>query len=102
MKYFLAYDPLPTIRKVRQPILILQGELDRQVTADQAQMLARSARDAGNRDVTARVFPGLNHLFLPAKTGAPSEYSSLTTNTIPHDVMKLLGDWLEQKLKVSK
>ncbi|MEK6286857.1 MAG: alpha/beta fold hydrolase [Acidobacteriota bacterium] len=100
MRYFLAYDPLPAIRKVRQPILILQGELDRQVTADQAEMLEKAAREAGNRDVTARVFVGLNHLFLPAKTGAPSEYSSLSTNAIPDDVMKLLSDWLAQKLKV--
>ncbi|HSB09018.1 MAG TPA: alpha/beta fold hydrolase [Blastocatellia bacterium] len=100
VRYFLAYDPLPTIRKVRQPILILQGELDRQVTADQAEILAKAAREAGNRDVTARVFPGLNHLFLPAKTGAVAEYSSLSTNSIPDDVMRQLVDWLAQKLKV--
>jgi dienelactone hydrolase len=102
MRYFLAYDPLPTIRKVRQPILILQGELDRQVTADQAEMLAKAARESGNRDVALRVFPGLNHLFLPAKTGAVSEYSSLSTNAIPDDVMKPLTDWLVEKLKVGK
>ena len=102
MRYFLGYDPLPTIRKVRQPILILQGELDRQVTADQADMLAKAAREAGNRDVTARVFPGLNHLFLPAKTGALTEYSSLSTNAIPEDVMKELTSWLVEKLKVAK
>jgi fermentation-respiration switch protein FrsA (DUF1100 family) len=102
MRYFLAYDPLPTIRKIRQPILILQGELDRQVTADQAEMLAKAAREAGNHDVTARVFPGLNHLFLPAKTGAVSEYSSLGTNAIPDEVMKQLTDWLGEKLKVTK
>ncbi|HXF38196.1 MAG TPA: alpha/beta fold hydrolase [Blastocatellia bacterium] len=99
VKYFLTYDPLPAIRKVRQPILILQGEIDRQVTADQADMLAKAAREAGNRDVTERVFPGLNHLFLPAKTGAVSEYSSLSTNSIPDDVMKQLVDWLGLKLK---
>jgi len=45
VKYFLTYDPLPVIRKVRQPILILQGEIDRQVTADQADMLAKAARE---------------------------------------------------------
>ena len=102
MRYFLAYDPLPMIRKIRQPILILQGELDRQVTADQAEMLARVAREGGSRDVTARVFAGLNHLFLPAKTGAVSEYSSLSTNAIPDEVMKQLTDWLTEKLKVQK
>jgi alpha-beta hydrolase superfamily lysophospholipase len=102
MRYFLTYDPLPTIRKVRQPILILQGEFDRQVTADQAEMLASAAREAGNKDVTVRVFPELNHLFLPAKTGAVSEYSSLGTNTISDDVMKQLTDWLTEKLKPQK
>ena len=102
MRYFLSYDPLPTIRRVRQPILILQGELDRQVTADQAEQLAKAAREAGNRDVTSRVFPGLNHLFLPAKTGAVSEYSSLSTNTIPDAVMNPLTSWLGEKLKVSR
>jgi len=102
MRYFLTYDPLPTIRKVRQPILILQGEFDRQVTADQAEMLASAARDAGNKDVTVRVFPKLNHLFLPAKTGAVTEYSSLGTNTISDDVMKQLTDWLAEKLKAQK
>jgi len=102
MKYFLQYDPLPTIRKVHQPILILQGEIDRQVTADQAEIIASAARQAGNRDVTARVFAGLNHLFLPAKTGAPGEYSSLSTSTIPDDVMKQLTDWLVEKIAVKK
>ena len=102
MRYFLAYDPLPAIRKVSQPILILQGELDRQVTADQAELLAKAAREAGNRDVAVHVFPGLNHLFLPAKTGAVSEYSSLSTNAIPDDVMKHLTDWLVEKLKAGK
>jgi hypothetical protein len=48
------------------------------------------------------VFPGLNHLFLPAKTGAVTEYSSLSTNSIPDDVMKQLTDWLGEKLKVTK
>jgi dienelactone hydrolase len=102
MRYFLTYDPLATIRKVRQPILILQGEFDRQVTADQAETIAKAAREAGNHDVTAHVYPGLNHLFLPAKTGAVSEYSSLSTNAIPDDVMKQLTDWLVLKLKAAK
>lgn len=101
-KAFLTYDPLPTIRKVRQPILIVQGELDRQVTADQAELLAKAARDAGNQDVTVRLFPTLNHLFLPAKTGDESEYTSLETSRIGDDVIKAIGDWLLFKLQRSE
>jgi dipeptidyl aminopeptidase/acylaminoacyl peptidase len=102
VKEFWSYDPLPTIRKVRQPVLIMQGALDRQITAEQAAMLEKAAREGGNRDVTTRVFPNLNHLFLPAKTGAFSEYSTLETTIIGDDVLKTLGDWLEIKLKVVK
>ena len=100
MKYFLTYDPLPTIEKVRRGVLILQGALDRQVTADQADMLEAAARRSGNKDVTKQVYANLNHLFLPAKTGAPSEYSSLSTNTIPDEVIVTLANWLVRELKV--
>lgn len=99
---FLTYDPLPTIRKVRQPILILQGALDRQVTAEQATMLEKAARAAGNKDVTVRVFPNLNHLFLPAKTGAESEYTTLSTYAISDEVLDVLSGWLQQKLKAGR
>ncbi|HWO02042.1 MAG TPA: alpha/beta fold hydrolase [Blastocatellia bacterium] len=102
MRYFLTYDPLPAIARVRQPILVLQGELDRQVTADQAQMLEQAARAAGNKDVTVRVYPGLNHLFLPAKTGAPSEYTSLSTTSVSADLLKQLSDWIVERLSVVK
>jgi len=96
---FLKYDPLPTIGKVHQPILILQGALDQQVTADQAPMLQEAALAAGNKDVTMKVFPGLNHLFLPSKTGAFTEYSHLEVTTIQPDVLDAITTWFQQKLK---
>jgi dienelactone hydrolase len=102
IKEFWTHDPLTTIRKVRQPVLIMQGALDRQITAEQATMLEKAAGGAGNKDVTLRLFPNLNHLFLPAKTGAFSEYPTLETKTIGDDVLKALGDWLEVKLKVGR
>lgn len=100
MKYFFTYEPLPAVRKVGQPILILQGALDRQVTADQAELLEDAARKAGNKDVTKRVYANLNHLFLPAKTGSPAEYGSLSTTTVGDEVIGTLADWLAERLKV--
>jgi uncharacterized protein len=94
LREFLTYDPLATVRKVRQPLLILQGERDRQVDAENATLLAGAAQGAGNPDVTVRVLPGLNHLFLPARTGAVSEYSSLESTQLGEDVLGVLRDWL--------
>jgi uncharacterized protein len=101
-KEYLIYDPLALMRRVRQPVLILQGALDRQVTADHAGLLERAARDGGNRRVTAHVFPDLNHLFLPAKTGAFSEYSKLESTQVGADVLETLGAWLAPGLRAGK
>ncbi|HEV7842046.1 MAG TPA: alpha/beta fold hydrolase, partial [Pyrinomonadaceae bacterium] len=99
---FLDYDPTTTIRKVRQPILILQGALDQQVTPEQAHMLEEAARAGGNKDITVRVFPNLNHLFLPSKTGAEREYTSLETYSLSDELLGAIADWLQVKLKVGK
>lgn len=101
MQYFLSYDPLPTIRRVRQPVLILQGETDRQVTSDQAARLMFALRDAGNRRVTAHVFPDRNHLFLRDPNGAPSGYSRLPSGRVDDEVMGILADWLAATLKAN-
>lgn len=91
---YFAYDPLAAIRKVKQPILILQGERDRQVAQSHAALLAAAARDAGNTRVTVKVFPTLNHLFLPSKTGSFSEYSHLETTEVPDAVLAAIAEWV--------
>lgn len=102
LREFLAHDPLATARQVRQPLLILQGERDRQVEADNATLLAGAVQGAGNADVTVRVLPGLNHLFLPAATGAVSEYSTLETVDIGEDVLGVLRDWLTARVRPAR
>jgi len=48
VKEFWTYDPLATIRKVRQPILILQGALDRH--GDSAVNLRHQVADVAARE----------------------------------------------------
>ncbi len=98
-RWFLKHDPLPAIRRVKRPILVIQGAVDQQVSADQATMLAEAARAAGNKAVSVNVFPGLNHLFLPAKTGAEREYASLNTTAIPDEVLTAIANWLDLRMR---
>jgi uncharacterized protein len=99
-QWFYHYDPIPTARRVKQPTLILHGALDRQVSAGQADTLARAIRSGGNRQVTVRVFPGLNHLFLVSPTdGSPSEYADLKDPRVPAAVLNALAEWLTKTLK---
>lgn len=99
-RWLANYDPLPTLRRVRVPVLVLQGALDRQVSAGQADTVAATLRTAGNRDVIAKVYPGLNHLFLPTDgDGAPIEYPGLTNTKLPVVVLDDLAAWLTVRLR---
>jgi dienelactone hydrolase len=93
IRYFLAHDPLPVARQLRQPVLILQGDTDRQVTPDQADTLAAALTAAGNRDVTLRRFPDTNHLFLADPSGDPQRYAALPDSRIRREVLGALVEW---------
>lgn len=99
VRWFMDYDPLPTARRVRAPVLILHGQMDRQVTAEQAGELG-AALSQGGRTVTLRLFPGLNHLFLadPAGTADPAHYAALPSKQVPAEVLGALADWLSERL----
>jgi len=94
LSFFASHDPLATARKVKVPVLILQGGDDQQVIAAETPLLEKAFRDGGNRDVTARIFPGQNHLFIPQPGGNPAGYATLTTNLASPEVLGALADWI--------
>jgi hypothetical protein len=98
MRFFAEYEPLSTARKVRVPVLILQGETDRQVPASEARKLADALRAAGNRRVTLRTFPGMNHLLVDDPSGNPMGYTKLPSYTVRKDLLGVLADWLAKTL----
>jgi pimeloyl-ACP methyl ester carboxylesterase len=91
----LLFDPAKTMPKVRQPVLIIQGDLDQQVFAHHADALASLAR-ARKKAAPVEVLhlPGINHLLTKAATGDVSEYGSLPEKTITPAVAKAIADWL--------
>ena len=93
IRYWVDYDPLTTARKVRTPVLILQGGTDHQVTPDQAPALESAFKAGGNRDVTMRVFPETNHLFLADPDGYPAGYEKLTTSRVRPEVLTVIVEW---------
>jgi dienelactone hydrolase len=69
-----AYDPATAAAQLTQPLLILQGGRDYQVTADDLQRFKTAL--AGRPNVTIREFPRLNHLFMSGDgKSRPEEYS---------------------------
>ena len=97
--FFMQHDPVRTAKLVTQPVLILQGETDHQVTAEQADTLAIAMRAAGNTDVTVKRFPATDHLFLADTSGVVSGYATLPDKHVRRTVLGALADWLVLKLK---
>jgi pimeloyl-ACP methyl ester carboxylesterase len=93
----LMFDPATVMPKLRQPILIIQGDLDQQVFPHNADQLAELARKRKNAaPVEALHLPGINHLLVPAKTGDVSEYVSLPDKNVTPSVAKAIVDWLRR------
>lgn len=93
-RYFLDYDPLPALKKVQCPVLALDGSKDLQVSAaENLPLIQKALEEAGNKDVTAKEMPGLNHLFQHAETGSPAEYGAIE-ETIAPEVLEIVSTWI--------
>ena len=96
-RYFLTYDPRPTLAKVHCPVLALIGEKDRQVPArENLSQIESTLKTTGNNRVTVKALPGLNHLFQKCKTGAPSEYVEIE-QTIDPSALAVIADWISEQ-----
>ena len=97
---FLEFEPADVVRRARQPLLILHGELDQQIPPYHADRLAELAQARRRRESTVEVakLPGINHLLLPATTGAVDEYSQLSGRRVSPVVVSALSDWIGRTL----
>ncbi|MET0754102.1 MAG: alpha/beta fold hydrolase [Pyrinomonadaceae bacterium] len=98
-RYFVLYNPRPTLEKVKIPVLALNGENDVQVAwKENLDLIAAGLKAGGNKDVTVKSFPKLNHLFQTSQTGAVSEYDKIE-ETISPVVLETIADWILKHTK---
>ena len=98
----LLFDPEQILPKVRQPLLIVHGGLDKQVPPHHAERLETLAAARKNSPPAKRiVLPKLNHLMVPATSGETSEYTSLAGSRISPDVASAIAEWLSEPAKSS-
>jgi hypothetical protein len=72
------YDPGPTLRRLRTPVLALFGELDNNIVAHKNRAAWETALSSGvNPDFTLEVLPKANHVLLEAAIGNNAESESL-------------------------
>jgi pimeloyl-ACP methyl ester carboxylesterase len=96
---FLAFDPARIVRDLREPLLIVHGELDAEVGPHHADRLADLARARRRKVETELVkVPGVNHLLVPATSGRVAEYATLQDRRVSPAVTAALGGWLSRVL----
>jgi fermentation-respiration switch protein FrsA (DUF1100 family) len=98
-RYFLSYNPRPTLEKVSVPVLALNGDNDVQVAAKENLTLISAALKAGkNSNFTVKSFPQLNHLFQTSQTGLPNEYEAIEETLAPA-VLETIASWILERTK---
>lgn len=96
-RFFLDYDPLPSVKAVKCPILALYGQKDLQVSSKQnLPLLQEALKQAGNSGAEVKELPELNHLFQHAYVGTPSEYAAIEETFSP-EALKLVVDWVAER-----
>ena len=89
LNFYIGFSPAESIANTNCPIFVLYGEKDIQVRPElnmpQMQRLAPKA--------TVKLYPGLNHLFQHAQSGAVMEYGTIE-ETIAPEVLKDIADYI--------
>jgi hypothetical protein len=92
------YDPVPTLRRLKLPVLAVFRELDDNIIAEKNKDACEAALKAGsNRDYTLRILPKANHLQLEAKVGSNPEMASLQRFVPAY--YTTIQEWLAKRIK---
>jgi fermentation-respiration switch protein FrsA (DUF1100 family) len=89
-----GYNPPSAAKPLKQPMLILQGMRDYQVTSEDFQNWQKSL--SGRQNVAFKSYPKLNHLFLEGVgKSTPAEYK--TPSHIPEVVVDDIANWISKE-----
>lgn len=93
LRSIAEYDQVATAQKIAQPMLILQGERDYQVTMADFALWQTSL--AAKQNVTLKSYPSLNHLFFVGVGKAtPSEYG--LPGHVDQQVIVDIAEWIKR------
>ena len=95
--HFMRYDPANALKNVKCPVLALNGEKDIQVDATMnLTAIQQRISENGNKNVTVKAYPNLNHLLQTCEKGTLAEYGQLE-ETISPEVLKDMTEWIQKQ-----
>lgn len=99
MLSIIRFDPCPVLKKVKCPVLALNGDKDMQVPSKQnLKGVQKCLAEGSNTNVTIKELFYLNHLFQSATTGAITEYLDIE-ETVSPVALEAMVEWLNGMVK---
>jgi hypothetical protein len=94
MRFFVGFDPRPSLVRVQVPVLAINGGRDLQVPpAENLAAIRTALEQAHNHDATVKELPGLNHLFQRCSTCTIAEYGQIE-ETIAPEALEAMSEWI--------
>lgn len=99
--FFVKYNPENHLKKVKCPVLAINGENDLQVLPYENLIAIDKALSRGkNKNYIIKTIPDLNHLFQESETGLPIEYQKIEQTFSPK-VLKLMVGWIKENKDIT-
>ena len=96
MKRYYFYDPLPTLQRLRVPILSIFGALDSPKGVElNVTAMTSTLKAGGHRDFTIRVFDNGAHNLMDLSGAAPNEFARLS-RFVP-GLFDTMSSWLVER-----
>ncbi len=94
-RYFVRFNPEDYLKKLKCPVLALNGSKDLQVAPkSNLNGIQKSLELAGNKKVTVKEYADLNHLFQKCETGRVEEYGTIE-ETFSREVLDDITQWIK-------
>ena len=96
----LALKQAEIYKRVRCPVLILQGERDSMVLAHHAVAAAMVLMETGNKQVSVRILPNLSHFFTPSPLD--QSLAAEKKNQISPEALETIQKWISDTIAGDK
>ena len=98
MRRSYAYDPAPTLRASKAPLLAIFGELDTpEGVKAEVRAIEQIMNQAGRRDYLVKVYPSAVHNLMEVPRDNPNEYVRL--KRFPPGFFETMVDWTTTQLR---
>jgi uncharacterized protein len=98
IRWYINYNPADALKKLKCPVLAVNGEKDVQVPAESnLPAIGNALKAGGNKRYEIKSLPGLNHLFQQCKTCAVSEYKDIE-QSMDSSAISVITEWMRKTM----